>query len=102
MAQVISQRVAKKLFLSLYDMWDCGAAPEESWVEMTAIKPGATEVTQELKGEVSGEVQDNCGLQPGRRKSLRRLLITGREFPRPIPEASTRFLGEGVLFFPGP
>jgi len=53
----------------------------------TAIKPGATEVTGELKGEVSGEVQDNCGLKPGRRKSLRRLLIAGQEFLSVYPRS---------------
>lgn len=53
---------------------------QESWIETTVIKPGATGVTQELKREISGEIQDHCGLKLGRRKSLRWVLIIGPEF----------------------
>lgn len=44
------------------------------------MKPGASRIIQELKGEISGEIWDNCGFIAGRRESLRWLLITVLEF----------------------
>lgn len=44
------------------------------------MKPGATRIIQELKREISGEIQGNCGFIAGRRESLKWLLITVLEF----------------------
>lgn len=61
--------MAEKPFLSVRVRLK--GTPEVPWMGPVCMKPGATRIIQELKREISGEIQDDCGFIAGRRESLR-------------------------------